>query len=640
MTIKIKQIEQFPNINGKVLEAYRVLKRFRDADARNTWKTKRRECWKATGEDEMWTAGEKAELKKHKQVALVVNKMKKGVQGSSAIITDSKPEVKFHPIGSGDLYVAELLKRAHDLVWAKNNGSDQSYNLVEECKTGGIDFFRAFYDYSKGTFGRQVFRAIKDPAIVYWDQDAEEDDLSDSHLIIAQKRTARYIRDYYGNIPNSELHFIPSATEGPDEEVNKSTGVEGADNYAVAESTGKNEGPGDIDPNIKDIWEIEAFMLRVETEWRATITPLKAPVFTKLVTFDKGQTPQDKEKELLGQEGVLRAKVWRKKIERREKLVIVGSRLISSEMNPQGVDADGEPIMELIPLAHNRTVTSYPTCPSFTALPINREKNKRRSQFIHSVSMDVNSPIVRDDNSRWEGERGTAGSDLVIDKNTTIKPYRLAAGGMNMSLFIALEKTADQDIDDEYDLHDIMRGRVPPGQKEWSGRAVLALQDMGGMMSKPFLRRLESALVKLGKANIVGILDNWTRRQWERLLEPDEMRKPAPGIEAPPDQELSPEDQNEQVAKWEAALDKIRPKNPMEPPGISLLDLDVRVAAGSSLPTNRIARADFALSMADRGVYDTEAVLEYIDDPNKDKIVVRQKARQQAEAQASMAKKR
>jgi hypothetical protein len=84
--------------------------------------------------------------------------------------------------------------------------------------------------------------------------------------------------------------------------------------------------------------------------------------------------------------------------------------------------------------------------------------------------------------------------------------------------------------------------------------------------------------------------------------------------------------------RWQEALEKIRPEDPTQEPGISLIDLDVKVLAGSSMPTNRIARQQVALEMKAQGVYDAEAVLDYTDDPAKDKILPRIREMEKAAA--------
>ena len=92
---------------------------------------------------------------------------------------------------------------------------------------------------------------------------------------------------------------------------------------------------------------------------------------------------------------------------------------------------------------------------------------------------------------------------------------------------------------------------------------------------------------------------------WERLIEPDEMESWTP------EGKLTEEDtqtgqyqgqdyndlKNQIKQKWLRALENIRPKDPSQPPGYELIDLDIRITAGSSMPTNRIARQEVGMEM-------------------------------------------
>jgi hypothetical protein len=323
---------------------------------------------------------------------------------------------------------------------------------------------------------------------------------------------------------------------------------------------------------------------------------------------------------------------WHRKLEKRIQRIIVGKKLIEETPNPHGEDAEGNPVLPLIALRHQRTRTSYPMSPTAYAVDVNVEKNKRRSQFILASSMSISSPIVEPANSvKWIGDPGSPKSRVVVSKNAPFQPSRMQSGAMDIGRFIDLEQLADKDIDDQYDLHDVMRGKIPAGEGTVAARTVLALQDMGGMMSKPFLRALESCLVRLAKVNIGLALKHWPREMWERLIEEDEMESWTPngrftGIDDP---SLTPESKIGITQKWLQALERIRPQDPALPPGLTLLDLDVKVIAGSSLPTNRIAKGQMAMEFVQAGIYDPQAALEYIDDPAKDRIIERLKAQQE-----------
>ncbi|MFX0114194.1 MAG: hypothetical protein ACFFB3_06575 [Candidatus Hodarchaeota archaeon] len=580
----------------EVCEVYRLIRKFQAQRARQQWLDRYEEAWDAI-ENNMWTDAEKEELVKAGMVPLVTNRCNKGVQGSSAIVTDQKPELKFHPIGSGDLYVAELLKRAHDFIWTKNEGNDLTYHNVRAAKIGAIAFFIAKFDRNKGPFGR-IINEDEDPTDVYWDADSRKGNLSDTPIIRAKLRTRDYILENYDGITDEDMRYEIMTKD----EEGKSSGVEGEDNYAIEDSRDTIDDKPAIKP--KEVWEIEAWIPKTVKEDRK-----------------------------VGNETLSL------KIEKVYHRIIVGKKLVEENINPLGEDADGDPIWQIIPLMHDRIRKAYPMSPTNYAVSLNKEKNKRRAQFIYMVSQNANSPIVEPSGkTKWTGNPGTPGSRLMVEAGATFSPYRMPGGTLDATRFIELEKTGDQEIDDQYDMQDVMRGKMPPGKSDMSGRLILALQDMGGMMSKPFLRTLESALVRLAKVNIAMALKYWPRYMWERLIEPDEIdtwTPDKPGVE----QEQEP-NTDEIRRKWLNALEMVRPGDPNKEPNISIMDFDVKVMAGSSMPTNRIAKGQMAIEYVKAGIYDAEAALEYVDDPNKDKIIPRMKAKEETQARMIMLKGR
>lgn len=635
MDIDLNLIGRDKTADPDAVEVYRVLKRYGSAQERQTWKADRKEGWNAVGNNEMWTDADEKKLKNRGQVPMVVNKIAKGVQGASAIVTDSKPNVKFIPVGSSDLYVSELLQRGWDYVFAKNQGQDVIYDAVEEAKIGGVDFFKVWFDEGKGPYGRILFEAVKDVPIVYWDRDSTKRDMSDSHIIIAQRRTRKYIKEHYPELKDEDLVFTPDV----DDPV-ISDGLTGVDNY-----TQPSDNPDGKDKEFdKDIWEIEAWMLVRKN--KTVIVHTSTEDFEKFETIDvEFQAGQNKE-EILKQfkaenPQAINPRIIKRSVEQREKRIVVGKKVIESKVNPFGVDADGDPVLGLIPLVHSRTQTSYPTSPTKRALPINRSKNHRRSQAIFLMAMEAASPIVEPHGCAWEGNPGSPNSRLVVAKNSAFQPFRLQGGGINFQQIAALEAEDDRDIDDQFDLPDVMRGKVPQGLENASGRMLLALQDTAGLMSKPFLRTLETSVVMMAKSVISLMLRHWPRKMWDRLLEDDEMLAPPKGMKENPMGTVDPGSDEELqlkmefAQKWQDAIEKIRPEDPRKPPGIQLVDLDVRLTVGSSLPTNRMVKASVAMEFVKAGIYDPQAALEYVDDPQKDMIIPRMKKQQEALAQAA-----
>ena len=638
------------DMDPKVKEIYEKLRYYAAHPARRKWLKRRDEAWKGAIENEQWDEDEKVELNAIGMDALVINKCKKGIQASCAMATYKKPEAVFLPIGMGDLYVAELFKRAYDYNWAVNSGNLTGNDVVEEAKVGGIGFFEANWDNNKGVLGKIVVDEA-DPTDLYWDPRSRKRDFSDTDIIKAKLRSHKYIKANY-DVSDRDLDFQFSLDDAVETE-----GVTSGDNYKEFEDEHSVGRPDESRAKKKpSVWEIQALLLEtVKEDWVATFDEEGNPASEPMdEMWEKTGEKDSQGREVLrhtetGEPGLL----WKRTYEKRIYRLIVGKKLIEDEGNPFGLDSDRDPVVNIVPVREQRTRTSYPMSSTNYALPINKEKNKRRAQFILHVTHNVNSPIVQPEGTKWQDRYGkeaapaNPGTHGTVPKTAGFLPQRLAPGAVQAQLFGALEDRADRDIDQMYDTPPIAKGEVPQGMDP-SGRAVLALQDMAGVMTTPFMTAYESGVVGIAKVMTYLSLKHWPRPMWRRLIEdsewndetvvepdnepgqePQEKMNPLTGLPEEPEQ---PENGVTVAQKWQEALELIRPEDPTQEPGISLLNIDVKVLAGSSMPTNRIARQQVALEMKAQGVYDAEAVLVYTDDPQKDKILPRIREMEKAAA--------
>ncbi|KKK79120.1 hypothetical protein LCGC14_2836700, partial [marine sediment metagenome] len=224
-----------------------------------------------------------------------------------------------------------------------------------------------------------------------------------------------------------------------------------------------------VDRNTKlppKFWEIESWLLETfEENWIITRSGW-APIPQNI----------DPEEHVAKYGG----RFFKRRVEKRIQCFIVGAKLYSSLVNPYGVDSDGDPVLPLITLPHTRTRSAYPMSPTMYARDLNKEKNKRRAQMIFLVSHNSNSPVISEKGTLvWDkGGPSKAGSSGEVEKGAAFVPYRLTGGTSDALRLIDMETKADSDLDDVFDMHDVMRGKIPKGADP-SGRVVLALQDMG-----------------------------------------------------------------------------------------------------------------------------------------------------------------
>ncbi len=632
----------------EVLEVYRLLKKYKEDPDRDWWK---REVYERGWEiaygksDSLWTTEEKEAMTKKGQIPISINDLHKGIQGSSAVATANRPGINVSPIGSGDLYVAEIFKRGFDFVWGQNVGNFVVYDAVKESKTGGLGWVDVKFDETKGEFGKIVFES-DNPLDYYFDKKSRKPDKSDSHIIKAHLITRVYAKDNY-DVTDEDLDF--KAVETDEQEGTSSAGKPGEDEYARMEEEKKRDSDASTPKeDVADIWEIEAWLIKKETERKLSVIDLEGKIQDFYLHNDK----EGEEAIAKLPEGYKHKLHKPRKVEIREQRIVVGKKLISTEKNPFGLDSDGDPVLPKIPFIHDRAYNGMAVCPTYRGIEISRSRNKRRMQTIYVVSKNIDAPIIRTEDSKWVNDP-VHGDELIVGRNASFPPSRLIPGTTSAEL-VNMEQRDEAALNEEFDMHDVMKGKLPPGVD--SGRLVLALQDQAGMMSGPFLSfTVEIGIEKVAKVILALMLRHWPRKWWERLIEPEEMdtwrpekEKAAemakqqampPGTPQPGEmtQPVPPQEdpmKAEIRAKWEAALDMIRPKDPDQPPGIDLEGLDVKIVAGSTQPTNRMAKQAVAAELVQAGIYDPQAALDYIDDPKKDEVVARQEKRRQEELAA------
>lgn len=639
------------NLPKEVEEVYLYLKAYAEPPERKDWEKRYEQAWKVI-ENDIWEDDEKSQMNDQKQIPISVNDCVKGVQASCAIQTANRPEIKFYPVGKGDVYVAELLKRGHDVIWEKNEGNLNIYEWAEDRDVGGIGFVRSTLNPNKGPFGKIVFETLE-PLSCYWDVSSRKRDFSDSHLIYANLRTKSYIKEQYGDeVKDDDLFYHNDiALKG-----GQSSGITGGDNYAVGTKDKKQDSTAEA-TEPENIWEIEASIRKTRKENWIIYSDLNGQIQTAKIETKGTGDKAIAEAQAAIPEGGKFLEFWPRNREIREIRIIVGKKLIQNIEDPYGEDSDGDPICHIIGLKSQRTRNAFPMSPTNYARDILRMKNKALMQFIHAAAHNVNSPILEAEGAvKWTGNPGTPGSRAVIDLNkvqaVTNAVTRLPSGSAQIQQFLEVVAAAEKGIADQYDAPPVVKGEIPQGADP-SGRTVLALQDMASTVAKPKLGSLEGALVRLAKVNIAIALSKWPREYWERLLEPDEWQSWMPEDErnklisggedetgAPVGQMPELNDQSKMVIqqRWQQALDLIRPVDPTQPPGITMIDVDIKITAGSSMPTNRIAKEQLATEKFKIGLYDRKAALEYSDDPKAEEISMRmdmaEKAAMEAQAMA------
>jgi len=258
-------------------------------------------------------------------------------------------------------------------------------------------------------------------------------------------------------------------------------------------------------------------------------------------------------------------------------------------------------------------------------------------QTIYVITKNIDAPIVTSQGYKWITD-DVHGDTMEVPKDAAFPPHRLLPGTTSGEL-MQMEIRDEQALNEEYDMNDVMKGKTPPGVEAY--RAIASLQESGAMMSNPFIGALEGAIEKTAKVIYALMRKHWPREMWERMIDDDEKTSWQPDRDKKYNEatgDIEKPDPEDVSMKWAAALDKVCPLDPDQQETVDLENLDIRIVAGSTQPTNRTAKSLMAMDKIKAGMYDAEAALEYDDDPNKEKVIARMRQKEKMMMQQEMTK--
>jgi len=653
----------------KVFEVYQSLFSFSASPSRTSWSKSKAKLKKAALNNEFFTEDEKKEMRLMGQEPHVINKLVIGIQGASAVATSNRPDIKVFPLRESDPYLAELVKSGLEHVWLKNHGSDVIYDMVEEKNISGIGCIEIYKDENKGPFGAVVFEE-GDASDWYWDENSRKRDRSDTHLIKAKLRSFEYIKDNY-DLKDEDIVSVDDgfdAGEGVKPDVIEDTKTAG-DNYKFGE---QSHIPKGARKKSRRVWEIAAHMLKTEKEHWAVVfvENEEVPYIIRLVDVkSKKEALEAIDKiveeglDLEGNGGsemtfsVTSAKYWLRRMNNRYTRIIVGDKLIPQPIpefgpddhdntadelkNIYGVDSDGDPVLPVVFYYGQRLEKAYHNGPTFYAFDPNKSLCKREAQYTLALSKNLSAPIAREESGvYWRDPEypDRPGNEIIIGKASRM-PTRLNPGVIDFGAVTNRIIEDKANIDDAYSLPEVMRGKIPKGIERMSGRLGLALQETGTIMQSPSIRGLESTMEYLGKALLAVMLQCWPPIKWESLVTEDRINEFRPANESQVPEidktdELKAEERADREAKWGNAVAKISSG------GMSVVDFNLAITAGSSLPTNRLLKEETAREDFKIGLRDRRAALEYSGDPHAKEIADRMDRREMEMAQAGIKPRR
>ena len=537
-----------------------------------------------------------------KDSGLPVVKVSRGTTNAlrfASILTASRPELKAVAKGRGDGGVATLISRAYQKVWEQNRAGKINFRVVLALVREGLSHFNVKTE-RYGLAGDVRIKISKlDAKKVVYDPETSEDNLEDwRYRIVYRAISKEEAKDLY-KLTDEELYY---------ETVVKPEDDDSAGDHDSKHGGSYDDAPGGQKKETKRIvWELEYWAKRkYKVKYLLDMDTLQSiPLASEPTKAEKEALLQsDRYKEITVIECDLKY------------CLVCGKKIVVDVNNPHGKDQLSEPVDPIVDVVNIPIGETYPRGNMFFADGPLQEISKRRAQSIAVVSATLGSPILVKKGSgvdlqAWRKNLSRPREILEADwDDPGDKPSTIYQNIPDMSRIFMLEDRAHRDLDDVFNLSPVLKGEAETGRM--SGRLASMLREFGMEGNSYLLASMEEAFRRLGVCIVVMALNEWPFHYWQRLVEDedmDEQGKPLPSIVT--------------------ALKKLEAKD------VSIIDYDIGIRSGSSLPSSRMARLDFAVELSREpvhpdAVYDIEAVLAYIDDPQAEGVLRRRGKLKQA----------
>lgn len=529
--------------------------------------------------------------KKLEKDGIPICKTNRGAMNSiryASILTASRPEINCKPIGGGDVGVSTILGRSFRKTWKNNFGNSVAFEAVLNSVKEGLGWVEVYPQKHGGIQTRTVIESCP-PSMVYIDPACVKKDLSDTGFKIkAKKITEQIAKDVHG-LKDSELYYQGKIGQ----DINTSHGSKTHDSEAGGRYADAPDGvPEDDKESLEDwareVWEIGYYM----------------PIYRREIQY---LSPETKEYPITAYHEDL---IY---------IFVVGGKVIHKQLNPNGKDHTGKPVDPLIPLPNIPVKKGYPRGNLFFAIPALQELSKRRGQSIAIVAATSGSPLWVPKNSinMAEAEKKITKPRSLIEYEGTPenKPSAAFQTPPDISRIFELEARSQRDADDAWQLNPALRGELESAHM--TGRLSMLLKESGLEGSSYFMVALEEFFRRIAVAVTAIELKFQDPQYWEKLLEEEDFVKDPEGNPTP--QPLPP------IA---AALQKFQARD------VQMLNWDIEVQSGSSLPSSRYAQLEFFMELGKNPIHpqspiDAQAILEYVDMPGKAELIKRKGAVQQ-----------
>ena len=605
-----------------------------------------------------WTKEQKTALEERGQAAIVINRMHPMIETAKAMLTSKRPQFRATARDDSDRKVAKIFSDLFQWVWDKSSSDMELKQCIDDYYVGGLGYmYVAQNPHADMGKGEITMKSIH-PLDVYVDPNSRDRYFRDAQHIMISKL-----------IPDSEAlkiypefeDIIQESSEEKSDRYPSSNLSSGLDQvmmedfdrtnddqkyreyierytkfktemYHIYDTTNKYEcmlTAKEFDDYLEEPYFVlngvssETIVTDFNEVQRMMVTYEQTDgVYHMMMNPETGQPemmPGEEHEGSIPNSTVLMELNIKQKLydeekilantilcDRIELMVCVGGKMLYRRILP---------ISEypIVPMANIHNRNPYPESDVRLYKPLQEYINKIRSLIIAHASTSTNTKLLLPRGSvnkkQLEMEWGRAGTAVIEFDAELGQPIVAGPVPLPNELY-KNEAEAKHDLEYGFGIYEIMQGGNDGAPSTYRG--TVAIDEYGQRRMKSRQDDLESMLNELAKRAIPLIQQLYTQEKIFRILEPSGTQK-----KYTVNQELHDSYGN--------LIEKVN--------DITVGTYDIKVVAGSTLPSNRFAQFDYYMELYKAGLIDQIELLKKTEVVDVEGVLTRNGQMQQMQQQ-------
>jgi hypothetical protein len=489
------------------------------------------------------------------------------------ILTDNRPRINTLPEQQEFSQYAESMQGLVNHLWDQLDMDNVVIQVTKNMLLYGKGFYYSFWDPDE----QKICCVSVDPQTIFVDKDSTS--ITDCRYMVHLSRMAE--PDILTRWPGAQGKFQAGARTVPDEEENygpasipEHMGINVGLSY---ETAGQSQGMVSYVKSDMGSVALEDDMIQVLQFWihdpSLTVEPLQDA---------GGKNFEDKHGDAV--------MIEKARYPYGRHIIVAGDRIIHDDENPY---VHGQfPYVEQD--CHKVPGEFWSISAVQNLISPQMELNKTLGQIIDNKNLMGNNQWIISKAAGIDPKGITGEPGLVLEKAPGAEVERVEAKPLP-NYIIQFVQDRKQAMDDISGVFDVTQGRKPSGIT--AGIAIESLQEAAQTRLRALVRNLENAIARTGQQWVGLAQQFYDQARTIRVTDP----------------------QTGDFQFVELTPEMIRGQ------------WEIMVAAGSTLPRSREVRQAQAVELFQLGVFDEQALLDWIDHPGRDRVLSRVKERQAKE---------